>query len=250
MFFGFDLKELFMFPFKDEQARKYLLIGGLIAISGFFIPLLPYLVLLGYAAQISKQVLKGEAPHMIPWEDWGGMLKDGLKLVGIRIIYSLPILIIAMPIFLASFAMPFIAEGMNSSDAENLIALFTIIMVAGMCLVIPISIPLIVIIPAAEMHVIEKDDFAAGLRFKEWWQILRANLGGFIAAFGIYWVVSMILSFAMQILMMTLILACLLFILIPAMTIYLLLIMYTTTAVAYRDGREKLNAPPLVEAGA
>ena len=248
MFFGFDLKELFMFPFKDEEARKYLLIGGLIAVAGFFIPVLPYLVLIGYAAQISKQVLKGEQPRMIPWEDWGGLLKEGVRLVGIRMVYSLPILVVTLPIFFMGIAMPFIAESMNSGDAENLIAVFTIIMVAGMCLILPISIPLVVIIPAAEMHVIEKDEFAAGFRFKEWWQILRANLGGFIAAFGIYWAVSMILSFAMQILMMTLILACLLFILIPAMTIYLILIMYATTAVAYRDGREKVNAPTLTEA--
>lgn len=247
MFFGFDLKELFMFPFKDEEARKYLLIGGLVAVAAFFIPVLPYLVLIGYSAQISKQVLKGEQPHMIPWEDWGGMLKEGLRLFGIRMIYSLPILIITMPVFVMGIAMPFIAEGMNSNDAEGLIAVFSLLMVAGMCLIIPISIPLIVIIPAVEMHVIEKDNFSAGFQFKEWWQILRANLGGFIAAFGIYWALSMVLSFAMQILMLTFILACLLIILIPAMTIYLSLVMYATSAIAYRDGREKLNAPVLTE---
>lgn len=250
MFFGFDLKELFMFPFKDEEARKHLLIGGLIAIAAFFIPVLPYLVLIGYSAQISKQVLKGEQPHMIPWEDWGGLIKEGLRLFGIRMIYSLPILIIAMPVFLMGIAMPVIAEGMNSNDAEGLIAVFSLLMVAGMCLIIPISIPLIVIIPAAEMHVVEKDNFSAGFQFKEWWQILRTNLGGFIAAFGIYWALSMVLSFVMQILMLTFILACLLIILIPAMTIYLSLIMYATSAVAYRDGREKLNVPLSVEANA
>lgn len=250
MFFGFDLKELFMFPFKDEEARKYLLIGGLVSVAGFFIPVLPYLVLIGYAAQISKQVLKGEQPRMIPWEDWGELLKEGVRLVGIRMVYSLPILVIALPVFFMGIGMPFIAGAMESNDAETIVMIASLIMVVGICLLFPISIPLIVIIPAAEMHVIEKDEFAAGFRFKEWWQVLRANLGGFIAAFGIYWAVSMILSLAMQLLMMTLILACLLIILIPAMTIYLILIMYATTAVAYRDGREKLNAPSLTEASA
>jgi mannose/fructose/N-acetylgalactosamine-specific phosphotransferase system component IID len=57
----------------------------------------------------------------------------------------------------------------------------------------------------------------------------------------------MVLAIGMQILIATLILACLLFILMPAMTIYLTLIMYTTVAIAYRDGRAKLNEPTKTE---
>jgi hypothetical protein len=247
MFFGFDLKELFMFPVKDEQARKYLLIGALVALAGFFIPILPYLVLIGYSVQIARQVLRGEAPHMIPWEDWSGMLKDGAKLLGVRLVYSIPILIVASPLMLGGIAMPFMAESMNSSEVDTFIAIFSIIMMGGMCILIPISLPLAVIIPVAEMHVVDNDDFAAGFRFKAWWGILRANLGGFIAAFAIYYVISMVLAIGMQILIATLILACLLFILMPAMTIYLTLIMYTTVAIAYRDGRAKLNKPTKTE---
>lgn len=247
MFFGFDLKELFMFPVKDEQARKYLLIGALVALAGFFIPVLPYLVLIGYSVQIARQVLRGETPHMIPWEDWGGMLRDGAKLLGVRLVYSIPILIVASPLMLGGIAMPFMAESMNGSEVDTFIAIFSIIMMGGMCILIPISLPLSVIIPVVEMHVVDNDDFAAGFRFKEWWGILRANLGGFIAAFAIYYVISMVLAIGMQILIATLILACLLFILMPAMTIYLTLIMYTTVAIAYRDGRAKLNEPTKTE---
>lgn len=247
MFFGFDLKELFMFPVKDEQARKYLLIGALVALASFFIPILPYLVLIGYSVQIARQVLRGETPHMIPWEDWGGMLKDGAKLLGVRLVYSIPILIVASPLMLGGIAMPFMAESMNGSEVDTFIAIFSIIMMGGMCILIPISLPLAVIIPVAEMHVVDNDAFAAGFRFKEWWGILRANLGGFIAAFAIYYVISMVLAIGMQILIATLILACLLFILMPAMTIYLTLIMYTTVAIAYRDGRAKLNEPTKTE---
>lgn len=240
MFFGFDLKEIFMFPFKDAEARKYLLVGGLVSIAAFFIPILPYLVLYGYAVIIARQVLRGESPHMVPWEDWGGMLKDGAKLFGIRMVFTIPILILAMPLFAASFAMPFIAENMDSGSADSLIAVMSIVMLGTFCILIPISLPLTLLIPAAEMHMVDNNDFAAGFRFKEWWQIFRANLGGFIAAFGIYYIVSMALVIVVQILAATLIFACLLFILIPAMTIYLTLVMYTTIAIAYRDGKIKL----------
>ena len=240
MFFGYDLKEIFTFPFKDADARKYLLIGGLISVAGFFIPILPYLLLYGYAVIIARQVLKGEEPHMVPWEDWGEMLKEGAKLFGVRVVFSLPILIFAIPLMIGGIAMPIIVETMDSGSTDTFIALFTIIMMGSMCIIIPLSIPLTVVIPAAEMHVVENNDFAAAFRFKEWWPILRANLGGFIVAFGIYYIVSMALAIVMQILTATLIFACLLFILIPAMTIYITLIMYVTSAIAYRDGKVKL----------
>lgn len=109
-----------------------------------------------------------------------------------------------------------------------------------MCLIIPISLPLAVIIPAAEMHSIEKDEFSAAFQFKEWWQILRANLGGFIAAFAVYYVLSMALSIIMQVLIATVILSCLLIIFLPAMTAYLSILMYVMTAIAYREGKAKL----------
>lgn len=240
MFFGYDLKEIFTFPFKDADARKYLLTGGLISVAGFFIPILPYLLLYGYAVIIARQVLKGEEPHMVPWEDWGEMLKEGAKLFGVRVVFSLPILIFAIPLMIGGIAMPIIVETMDSGSTDTFIALFTIIMMGSMCIIIPLSIPLTVVIPAAEMHVVENNDFAAAFRFKEWWPILRANLGGFIVAFGIYYIVSMALAIVMQILIATLIFACLLFILIPAMTIYITLIMYVTSAIAYRDGKAKL----------
>ncbi len=245
MFFGYDLKEILTFPFKDADSRKYLLIGGLISLAAFFVPILPYFVLYGYAVIIVKQVLNGESPHMVPWEDWGGMFKDGAKLFGVRLIFALPIIIFAMPLMLGGIAMPFIAEGVDSGSTDTFLAIYTIIMLGTMCIVIPLSIPLAVIIPAAEMHNVDKDDFAAAFRFKEWWPILRANLGGFIVAFGIYYAASMVFAIVMQLLFVTIIFACLAFIIIPAMTIYITLVMYVTMAIAYRNGKSKLTQAEL-----
>ena len=240
MLFGYDLKEIFTFPFKDADSRKYLLIGGLISLAAFFVPILPYFVLYGYAVIIVKQVLNGESPHMVPWEDWAGMFKDGAKLFGVRLIFALPIIIFAIPVMLGGIAMPFIAEGVDSGSTDTFLAIYTVIMLGTMCIVIPLSIPLTVIIPAAEMHNVDKDDFAAAFRFKEWWPILRANLGGFIVAFGIYYAASMVFAIVMQLLFVTIIFACLAFIIIPAMTIYITLVMYVTVAIAYRNGKSKL----------
>jgi len=239
MFLGIDLKEIFMFQFKDAEARKYFLMGCLVAVAAFFIPILPYLVLFGYAARIAKQIMNNEAPRMIAWDDWGGMAKDGLKVFGIRMVLVSPILILLIPFILVMTIFPIVMSTTNSSDAEALIPIFSLLIFGGICCIVPLSIPLSLIIPGAEMHVIEKDDFMAGLRFKEWWPIFRANLSGFIAALAITYVASMILTLVIQILGATIILACLMFILIPAMTIYLTVLMFVLSAQAYKVGKEK-----------
>lgn len=243
MFFGFDLKEIFMFPIKDEESRKHFYVGVGVSLLAFIIPILPYLVLFGYSAQIAKQILNGESPRMVPWTDWGKLAKDGLKVFGARFVIGLPLIIFIIPIMIISFAFPFMMENASSSEAEAIIPLFMLIMFGSTCFIFPISLVVAVIVPAAEIHVIEKDDFTAVFRFREWWQIFRANLGGFIAAFGIYYIISFALGFVMQILIATLILACLLIAFLPAMTIYITLIMYVTGAIAYKDGKAKFEQP-------
>ncbi|MBI5353398.1 MAG: DUF4013 domain-containing protein [Chloroflexi bacterium] len=248
MFFGIDLNQLFTFPFKDAESRKYFLIGCLVALAGFIVPLLPYFVLYGYSVRIAKQIMNDEAPHMVPWDDWEGMFKDGAKMFGIRIIYSLPIFIIMIPLFIAMSTMPILTSTMSSSEMDAFFPIFMVIFFGAMCLIIPISLPLAVIIPAAEIYVVDKNEFAAGFRIREWWAILRANISGFIAAFAIYYISSMVLTVALQVVIATLIFACLLPFVLPAIVMYSLLIMYTTIAQAYKGGKEKLAQSEIVEA--
>jgi hypothetical protein len=240
MFFGIDLNQTFSFPFKDAEARKHFLIGCLVSLTTIIIPILPFFVLYGYAIRIVKQIMNNETPHMVAWDDWGGMFKDGAKMFGIRIIYSIPIMILAIPLFISMFAMPIFMSDISNSQADTLFPIFMLIVFGTLCVLIPISLPLSVIIPGAEMYVVDKDEFAAGFRIREWWPILRANLSGFIAAFAIFYLATMVMSLAIQIIGATLIFACLLPFLLPVITMYTTLIMYTTIAQAYKVGREKL----------
>jgi len=240
MFFGIDLNQIFTFPLKDAEARRHFLIGSLVSLAALIIPILPFLFLYGYAVRIARQIMNNESPHMVAWDDWSGMLRDGAKLFGIRIIYSIPILIIAAPLFIISIIMPIFMANASSSELDALLSIFMLIIFGTMCVLIPISIPLAVIIPAAEIYMVDKGEFAAGFRIREWWAIFRANITGFIAAFAIYFLSAMIMGFAIQIIGATLIFACLMPFLLPAITLYISLIMYTTIAQAYKVGKEKL----------
>jgi hypothetical protein len=247
MFFGIDLKELLYFPFKDSDSRKYFLIGSLISISAFIVPILPYFLLTGYAVLIAQQVFRGESPRMVAWDDWGDMVKNGARVFGVRIVYSLPIIILILPMIITSILLPVFISNSSTPESDPFFFVFMGVFALTMCLVIPVSIASALFIPAAEMHVIDKDEFSAGFRIREWWAVFRANMGGFIAAFAIYYLISMAVAIVIQILMATLFLACLVPILLPAVTMYIVLIMYVSIAQAYREGKAKLAQNTVAE---
>src|SRR5690606_36541139 len=102
--------------------------------------------------------------------------------------------------------LPFVATEMNSRDAETLVILTSLVIFGSMCFIVPVSLVLGVIIPVAEVHVVEKGEFAAAFQLKAWWSIFRANISGFIAAIVIYYIASMLLGIIMQTLVATFIL--------------------------------------------
>lgn len=237
---GTDLTQILLFPVKDSEARKHFLIGCAIVLAGFIVPIIPYLLIFGYAAQIVRQIFDGEEPRMTAWDNWGGLFQDGARMFGVRLVYILPILLIAFPMFLAGVAMPIIMENVNSSEVDAVMVVFALVMLVFGCLLTLLSLPLGLVIPAAEMRAVTKNEFAAGFRFRKWWGIFRANLGGFIAAFAIFYALSMLLGVVIQIMVATLILACLLPFVIPAVSMYSMLMKYAMFAQAYKVGMDKL----------
>ena len=183
MLFGFDLRHLLLFPIEDNEARKYFLVGCLIYLAGFFIPILPWLITSGYSATIARQVLNGETPHMVPWDNWEELLKDGALLFGIGLVYSLPLLVVMVLFFLMFFLLSLLPALMQDGNNQSLGIVWVIFILIGTGLSIlffPISLALGVIIPAAEIHAVAKDDFMAGFHVKEWWPIFKQNWGGFV----------------------------------------------------------------------
>lgn len=241
MLFGFDLGHLLYFPVENSEARKNFLIGGLVILVSFIIPIIPYLLAIGYSMRIMRQVIAGEKPRMIAWDDWEGMLKDGLKLFGVRFVYSLPLLLVFLPVMLVFFVTPLLAAAFEN---ENLFFISFLAFPVFMVCLLPFSLAFALIIPAPEAHVAATQEFSAGFRVGEWWPIFRKNIGGFLVAFLVIYGVSMVVSVAFQIIFMTVILLCLMPIVLPAFSFYMLLVQHTLFAQAYREGREKLTAAP------
>lgn len=244
MLFGFDLNHLLLFPIKDSEARKYFLVGCLLYMASFFIPILPWLVTSGYSATIIRQVLNGEKPRMVPWDNWEELLKDGARLVGIGLVYSLPLLLLMLILLLVVFVFPFFSVSLQDANNQGLgIAwvLYILITSGAFMLFFPLSLAFGLIVPAAEVHAIAKDHFMAGFRVTEWWPIFKQNWGGFVLAMAILYALTMVMSFAMQFMMITIILICVLPLFMPVYLMYYSVIQFALFARAYKDGEEKLG---------
>ena len=240
MLSNFNIEHILAFPFKETESRKNFLIGALVYFASFIIPILPLIFVMGYIARIMRQVFNGETPHMPAWDDWEAMLKDGLYLFGIRIVYALPLIIILLPLF---FGMMFLPLWLNSNPGSDnsLVLLPFLFFGIAMIFIFPLSLALGIIVPTAELHTIAHNDFAAGFRIREWWAIFRANLGGFVLAYLVSMVASFVLTFIVQVAMITIVLICVLPFIMPAITFYITLVMYTAFAQAYKDGKDRLT---------
>ncbi|MBU4001843.1 MAG: DUF4013 domain-containing protein, partial [Proteobacteria bacterium] len=72
-----NLGEILTFPFNSAESRKNFLLGCLVMLATFFIPLLPSIIAYGYIAKIIRKVAEGEAPSMPAWDDLNEMFIDG-----------------------------------------------------------------------------------------------------------------------------------------------------------------------------
>jgi hypothetical protein len=243
MLFGFNLNDLFLFPFQDSESRKHFLIGCLIYLAGFVIPILPWLVARGYVAILIRQILNGEKPHLVPWQDWENLLKDGARLFGVRLVYASPLLLLMIPLFLSFFSFSFFPILFQHSDRHMLGTIYLLLVFACtgiLFLMMPLSVAVGLVVPAAEIHMIAKEDFAAGFQVKDWWPIFKRNWGGFVVALAILYALSIVLSIGMQIMFITFVLICLFPLLLPVISMYSAVVQYVVFAQAYKEGKDRL----------
>lgn len=243
-----NIQDTLLFPVRDPQARSQFLYACLIALAGFVIPLLPWVLLMGYGAKIMRQVIEErQSPSMPEWQgsDWSAMFLDGIRLYGAQLVLSLPMFVV---IFLGMFAIFGGSTAMSigfSEGSDGVGSLGMLFFLGGFFFILlfsVLSLPYAVIISAAGPHVVAKGSFEAAFHFKDWWAIFRKGLGGFILAYAINMAVSFALMFVVQLAMMTIVLICLLPVFMVPFTAYITILTNTLTAQAYLAGRDALAA--------
>ncbi len=170
---------------KDPDLLKKLLIGSLLALTG--IGMIP---ILGWSLEALRRNLHEMSPVLPEWDDFGKYTVDGLKGIGLFLIWFLPVILPIMGLALAGIFMPqyFASE----EDAVAVLIMLNFCLFGwGMVYTLPMGV---LSIPA--MGLLAHESFKKALNPVHAWRIFKANPGGFLMAWLIFVVTSMLLSSA------------------------------------------------------
>src|SRR5437867_13015204 len=93
-----DFGRAFQFFFQDPDWVKKALIGGGLYLAGTLTlivlgaGLLLYAIVSGYAMRVIQRAYAGDPRPLPEWEDYGGLLRDGLKMLALGVAYVLAVL--------------------------------------------------------------------------------------------------------------------------------------------------------------
>jgi hypothetical protein len=252
------LKPLLKFPFQGPDWRNRFLIGTAVTLAGFFVPLLPMIFVYGYTVAIMRRAIQGQDLELPAWDNWGKLGLDGLRLLAVSLVYTLPgILVLAAGWFLymiTSFAFPLLMSGASGRGGEGMaalgvlamlgsLAIFLLSLFLGFILILLALIPL----PAAMAHFVAQDRVAAGFRVREWWPLLRANRSGYFAAWVVVFGLITLLNFAIALAYYSVVLCCLIPFLAAPISFYVSAVALALFGQTYRESQAMLGAQSLPE---
>jgi hypothetical protein len=171
-----DFGAAFSFVTADEDWVKKLAIASALALAGIITLGLAMIPLLGYGLAITRRVSEGTEPVLPEWSQFGDLIMDGLKMVAISIIWSLPIIII-------SACLGGAAALLGGDDSGTVSSLVSILV---SCVSIPYSLLLALLLPASYGHLAYTDEFGAALNPANAFKILRANVGAYVIVALVY----------------------------------------------------------------
>lgn len=171
---SFDFVKPFAFVFEDARWINKVLIGGIFQLLAFMLVGIPFL--LGYWAKLVRNVAAGATLPLPEWDDLGEMFNEGLRLIGVAILYALPfvavICMMVIPMVIVSAAA---SHHDSDFDPSGMFA-------CVWCLIFPISIAYAVWMPAALLYVIAEERFGAAFEFGRIWNFISNNVGNYLLA--------------------------------------------------------------------
>ena len=160
----------FTYPFQDQDWLKKIGIAGLLMI----IPIIGQIIVLGWALEIVRRVIRRDPNPLPEWSDFGKYLMDGLMLFVAVFVYSLPLTIISS----VSQALPFVAM-QGSTDDETIATIITVVSVCVGCFSLIYGILLGLLLPAVGGNFAVKGKLGAAFAIGEIINLIKAAPGAY-----------------------------------------------------------------------
>ncbi len=174
---AFDFGKPFTFVFDDPRWMQKILMGGLFYLAAMVI--VGWFFILGYLAQMVRNVIRGDANPLPEWENLGEFFNEGLRLAGVALCWILPIVVVVV-----LFVVPIVVFGAVDSEVMNDFG-------GGLagcmaCLIVPLSLAITFFMPASLLFAMVEKRFGAAFELRRLWPFIKANIGNYLLAIVVY----------------------------------------------------------------
>jgi cbb3-type cytochrome oxidase subunit 3 len=187
----FDFGKPFTYVFDDPRWLQKILIGGLFYLAGCL--LVGWFFVLGYVARTARNVIAGAALPLPEWDDLGEFFNEGLRLVGVMLVYIVPFVVIMFSIMIP-------AGILGAVDNEGVQALGSGMAGCFACLMVPLSLAVMVFAPCSLLFAIVEQRFGAAFEFGRMWPFIKANVGNYLLAVVVYLIARFLGGFGIALL--------------------------------------------------
>lgn len=189
----------FSYPFKDPDWFKKIILNGLIV----FIPVVGQIVMLGFLMEIISRVIRND-PNPLPELDFGKQLGKGFKAFVVYLVYNIPVIILALPIYVVPFIVASTSGSSDSSQVGNIASIAIYCLCGGLLLIYSILEALL--IPAALGRVAATDSLGEAFKIGAIFSMVKsapvpyllclvgALIAGFVAGLGFIVCIGVLLT--------------------------------------------------------
>ena len=190
-----DFGRCFTFLTEDPDWVKKLLIGGAFTLASALI--VGAFFVAGYLARLVKRVAAGETRSLPEWDDLGGIFGDGLRLVGLYFICTIGVfvllLLVASPLILVFAGLAGASDNRAAQEFLGVFGGLGVVALYGLFFVLWVAVN--VVLPAAAVRVIFKNDLAAGFDIKAIIRFVRENLGNYLLSLVVFILANFLAQF-------------------------------------------------------
>ena len=245
-----SLRTAFSFPFQSRDWSGRFLIGTALLFASLFIPIIPALFVYGYVVEVMRQTIKGEAPVLPEWKNWGQLALDGLRSLAVGVAYMGPGLVIMIGGWVVYMAMYFgggilLAGTPSHQDPSSLVFVLmlgaVVILLLSMFVGWLLSFVGVIPLPVALAHFVANDKLSAAFQMRQWGAIVRADKWGYFIGWVIVLGLVGVMYFALLLMYFTVIFCCVMYFVLIPIGFYLLLISAVIFGQFYREGTARLS---------
>ncbi|MDE3090178.1 MAG: DUF4013 domain-containing protein [Chloroflexota bacterium] len=180
-----DFNKAMRYMFEDPRVWTKLLLGAVFNL----IPILNWGATQGYMIETLNNVAGNVEPPLPEWSDIGAKWMRGIYLFIVRVIYTIPVVLVGCCLWVAVIALGGgLAALSGNTDqggqqaAGGLVALLPILALCVSCLILLYSIFLWIMEPAIVIQVARTGKVGAAFRFSEMFQMISGNTSGYAMA--------------------------------------------------------------------